>query len=269
VYVLLYKLGGVNIKTDIKRKILVVACVTLFIGTILIPVSAQQTQKQQNNKIKFLEKETTKIRILDSSSDKLVITEKALSSNQVEHIIKAFFETEMKAESYYQQSKEKIKILQENELISSETANTLLKRFDLYKKFYEFRTKQAPEPAAADVGAILNLIIFGIKGAKDVALLELNFPPLDFFNGTIAGRFCLLGQWAGKGFIFSLGILGFKNIYEFDQQLYPEFPHMPDIKGTNLVFIGILIDIISENPDTLGHYFLGLGTTLLTVWNKT
>ena len=237
-------------------------------GTIFIPASAVEIHKQQNNKIKELNEECTKISILNCDKDQITINEKVLSSNQIEKVIKAFFETEITEESHYNQARQKIQILLENDLISSDTAMTLFRRYDTFKRFIDFNQKLKPQPAAADVSNIFNLIVFGIKGNKDQALVELLFPGVDFFNGTISGRFALLGQWSGQGFVYTLGLAGFKYLYEFDQDLYPEFPHMPDVKGTNIGFIGIFIDIISINPSIEGQYYIGAGTTLLNAWNK-
>jgi hypothetical protein len=99
----------------------------------------------------------------------------------------------------------------------------------MHEKLSEFRIRAQTKASSSDVISFLNLIIFGLKVRKDISLLELFFPQFDFFNGTISGRFSLLGTWSGKGFVYALDVFGFRYIYEFYKNLYPEFPHMPDI----------------------------------------
>ena len=253
---------------EIKRNIFVIAIIILFLSLIFSPVSGVEIYKENDEQVKQINQDSIKINILDCGKDDITLTEKILSSKQTEKLIKDFFEIEMTEESYYDQAIKKIVILEQNELVSSETAKILSNRFETFERFFNFCNKLPPIPSAADVGSLFNLIIFSIKGEKDFSIGELFFPEFDFFNGTIAGRFSILGSWVGKGFVFTLGILGFRYIYEFDQDLYPEFPHMPDVKGTNLGFIGIFIDIYADNPDIQGQYYIGVGTTLLTIWNK-
>jgi hypothetical protein len=253
---------------EIKRNIFVIVIIILFLSPILSPVSGVEIHKENELQVNQINEDYIKINILNCGKDEITLTEKTLSSNQIEKLINDFFEIEMTEESFYEQAKKKILILEQNELISSERAKFLLIRFQTYEKIVNFQNKNNPMPSAADVGSLFNLIVFSIKGEKEFSLGEFFFPQFEFFNGTISGRFSILGSWVGKGFIFTLGILGFRYIYEFDQELYPEFPHMPDIKGTNLGFIGIFIDIYADNPDIQGQYFIGVGTTILTIWNR-
>ena len=141
--------------------------------------------------------------------------------------------------------------------------NNFKTRIQLYEKI----NKIVPKGLLFDVINIFDICIFGVKGEK-TALLEINFPELDFINGTIAGRFALLGRYEGVGSVFTLGILGFQRIYELDNITYPEFPFMPSVKGNNFGFVGVFITMTSTNPESEGTYYFGAGTTLLTIWNK-
>ena len=155
-------------------------------------------------------------------------------------------------------------VLQENNLIKAETVKILENNFKARIELYEKINKIVPTGILFDAANIFDICIFGIKGEK-TAILEINFPELDFINGTIAGRFALLGKYEGIGAVFTLGLLGFKRIYELDNISYPEFPYMPSIKGTNIGFVGVLITMTSTDLGSEGTYYFGAGTTLLTI----
>ena len=43
---------------------------------------------------------------------------------------------------------------------------------------------------------------------------------------------------------------------------------MPSVKGTNIGFVGVFITMTSTDPELEGTYYIGAGTTVLTIWNK-
>ena len=107
-----------------------------------------------------------------------------------------------------------------------------------------------------------------MNGERDLKVFEINLLQLPLFNGTIAAKFTLLNRFVGNGSIFSMGLFGFKYSYGHNKTQYPTFPHFPGIKGINFAFTGLLIDIESAQPGYPGHYFVGIGMTFVTLWNR-
>ena len=241
----------------------------MFIVITLIPVSAIPIrQEKNNNKILSQEIKTIDVEIYDFSGKKITKTVRSITSEQKEEIIKLFFETEMIEELFYKQSIERLSILSDNKIISLETADKLSNIFQKQTLYYGKHNKKAPTGLLFDVANIFTLIFIGLKGEKQ-GLFEINIPDFDFYNGTISGRFALLGSYEGSGLVFTLGLFGFRRIYELNLQKYTEFPHMPNIKGTNLGFVGIFIDIPIGDESSKEHYYLVSGIALLSIWNIT
>ncbi len=238
---------------------LVIGCILILLGTCTIPIATSNVQKQK----------TVKIAMYDSTNGKMSKTEHLLSADQAQQIIAAFLNTEMTQELFYAQIQEKLKILQDNELISAEKATTLTKIFTAHQNLLQKRTLPSHPLAIFDVANLINLVIFGIRGEKERAIVEINLVQFPFFDGTIGAQFSLASKFTGSGTVFSLGLLGFKYSYGQDQTLYPTFPYFPSITGGVIGFTGIIIDVESAQPSTPGHYVAGVGLSFITTWDRT
>jgi len=248
----------------LKRKTAAILCISILLTINSVTLASPLSKTQ----IDLLEKENSvNVNIYTCNSKLITKVDTVLTQRQADKIIKTFFENEMTEEKFYQQAVEKLTILQENNLITSDTVKTLENNFHTRIQLYEKINKIIPTGILFDTANIFDICIFGIKGEK-TSILEINFPELDFIDGTIAGRFALVGGYNGIGAVFTLGLLGFQRIYELDETTYPEFPYMPNIKGTNIGFVGVFITMTSTDPETQGTYYFGTGTTLLTIWNK-
>jgi len=247
-----------------KRKIATILCISIILSINTVVLAAPVTKTQKD----LLEKENSfNVNIYTYNPKFITKADTVLTEEQANKIIKTFFENEITEKKFYQQAIEKLIILQENNLITPDTVKTLENNFKARIQLYEKINKIVPTGILFDAANIFDICIFGIKGEKS-SILEINFPELDFIDGTIAGRFALLGRYNGNGAVFTLGILGFQRIYELDNTEYPEFPYMPSIKGTNIGFVGVFITMNSNDLESEGMYYFGAGTTLLTIWNK-
>lgn len=239
-------------------KMLVIGCILILLGTCTIPIATSNVQKQN----------TVKINIYDSTNSKITKTERYLSADQAQQIITAFLNTEMTQDLFYTQIQEKLKILQDNQLISETKATTLTKIFTTHQNLLQRRTIPSNPAAYFDVANLINLVIFGLRGEKDRGIVDINLVQFPFFNGTIAAQFSLASKFTGNGTVFSLGLLGFKYSYGQNQTQYPTFPHFPSISGGVIGFTGILIDVESAQPGTPGHYVVGVGLSFVTAWDR-
>ena len=88
-----------------------------------------------------------------------------------------------------------------------------------------------------------------------------HFPIL---NTNITALFSGYSTFQGNGFMFSIGFLGFQNVFKYSLTK----PHFPEISGGLLGFVGILI--ISKGIRTEGSNskILGIGMDVLTFWNE-
>jgi len=250
----------------LKSKTLVIGCILILLGASTITIATPNNQQQ----IQQSDNETVKITIFDSTSRKVTKTEHLISAEQAQKIIETFLETKMTYDSFYQQIQEKLRILQDNKLISAKTANTLSKIITARQHLLQRRNiPSRPTPAALfDVPNFVNIVIFGLKGVKEKTFLELNPLQLRFLNGTISAQFTVASRFKGNGSVFSLGLFGFRYSYGHNQTRYPSFPHFPGITGGVIGFTGLLIDVESAQPGYPGHYVMGVGMSFITIWNR-
>jgi hypothetical protein len=250
---------------SIKKQMLVIGCIIILLGTSTISVATSNQQKQSL----INDNQTVKISILDTTSGQISKTQHVISSEQAQMIIQAFFETKMTSDSFYQQTQQKLKILQDNDLISSKTATKLTNMFTVHKNLFNNKHISSRTAAYFSTVNLINIVMFGLKGEKNATIFERDLIQLPFFNGTISPQFSLASKFKGNGTIFSLGLLGLKYSYGQNQTKYPAFPHFPEITGGVIAFTGILIEVESAQPGYPGYFIVGLGMSLFTAWNKT
>jgi len=249
----------------LKGKTLVIGCVLLLLGVSNVAIANPNEQEQTQ----FGDNNTVKITIYDSTSKRVTKTTYLVSTEQAQKIIKAFMETEMTRDSFNQQIKDRLTLLQENGLISLKTATALMKTITSRQQLLTQRNIPSRPSAFFDVANLVNIVIFGLKGEKVKSFFELNPIQMKFLNGTISAHFTLASKFTGNGSVFSLGLLGWKYSYGHNQTKYPVFPHFPGITGSIVIFTGILIDVESAQPGYPGHYIMGTGMSLITTWNRT
>jgi len=256
-----YVWGESNMKNNSSGKILMLGIVSIFVLASFVPVVSSSIQKQEEKG------KTIIINVLDSGSRYL--TEHYVSEGNARKII-ALMEEEISQESFTKQIEERLNVLNDIGIISSETANNLANKFKTQQKFLDKNRLIPTRESFFDVFNLFSGVFFGLKGTKDYTFLELNIYEFPFFNSTILAQFSVLSKFTGSGCIFTLGTLGFRYIYEFDQAKY-EFPHLPDIGGSVIGFTGVLLEF--EVGDALGEeyegsYVVGIGMNIASIWNN-
>jgi len=250
------------LKKTLIGKTLVIGFIVILLGASTFAIAMPNYKKQ------LYDEESVKITIVDTTSKKNIINQRAISADQAQKLIEAFLETEMTYESFYQQLQEKLNILQDNQLITQKTATKLSRTFKAHQLLLQKRNNPSRPAALFDVANIVNIAVFGIKGQKVSSLVELNTLQFPFLNGTISGQFTLASKFSGNGSVFSLGLLGWRYSYGHNQIKYPEFPHFPKITGGVIAFTGIIIEVESAQPGYPGHYVIGVGMSFITIWNR-
>jgi len=242
-------------------KILMTGIISVLLLTSFVSAVSSSIQKN------YEKERIIRINVLDSSSGYL--TELYVSEGDARKII-ALMEGEISQESFTKQIEEKLKVLSDIGMVSSETANSLINKFKSQQKYFNKNRLQPGINPIFDVFNFLNGVFFGLKGVKEFSLLELNMYQFPFFDSNITAQFSFLSKFKGSGCIFTLGTLGFKYIYEFDQEKY-EFPHFPEIGGSVIGFTGVLLEM--EIGDALGEeyegaYIIGVGMNIASIWNN-
>ena len=235
--------------------------VSIFVLASFVPVVSSSVQKQEEKE------KTITINVLDSGSRYL--TEYHVSEGDARKII-ALMEEEISQEFFTKQIKEKLNVLKDIGIISSETANNLANKFKTQQKFLDKNRLMPTREPFFDVFNIFNGVFFGLKGERTFDNLDLPVYKFPFFNSNITALFSIYSKFIGSGCIFTLGTLGFKYIYEFDMDKY-EFPHFPEISGSIIGFTGIFLKLsIDESieEEYEGTYFIGIGMNIASTWNN-
>jgi len=248
-------------KNNNSGKILMLGIVSIFILASFVPIVSSSIQKQEEKE------KTIIINVLDSGSGYL--TEYYVSEGDARKII-ALMEEEILQESFTEQIEERLDVLNDIGIISSETANNLANKFKTQQKFLDKNRLMPAREPFFDVFNIFNGVFFGLKGERTFDNLDLPVYKFPFFNSNITALFSIYSKFIGSGCIFTLGTLGFKYIYEFDMDKY-EFPHFSEISGSIIGFTGIFLkmdigDAIGEEYE--GTYFIGIGMNIASIWNK-
>ena len=235
--------------------------VFIFVFASFVPAVNSSIQKQKENE------KTISIKIFDSGSSRL--NEYYVCEGDARRII-ALIEKEISQESFTEQIEEKLNVLNDIGIISSETANNLANKFNKQQKLLD---KDCLLPGITPLFNLFNLfngLFFGLKGERTFNSLDLPVYKFPFFNSNITALFSIYSKFIGRGCIFTLGTLGFKYIYEFDMDKY-EFPHFPEISGSIIGFTGIFLKLsIDESieEEYEGTYFIGIGMNIASAWNN-
>lgn len=240
------------------KKILILIIVSSIILTVFVP--SVISHKEENNIDQLI-----CVRVIDTiqgEDDKYYINSKEFQE---------FFNVindKVTLSSFSQKMADKLNLLENYDMISDETVSTLLSKYKLdetlIKSFNRF-----PIPSVSTVLNIFSGTFFGIKGEKVSSFFELSVVDLPFFNGNITAGLVAFGKFIGSGSIFSLGFLGLRYIYDYDDTEY-DFPYFPVITGYIVGFSGILIHIYVDGanvPEYMhGDYIFGAGMSVFTYW---
>jgi len=213
----------------------------------LIPVVSSNVQKTDEIKIK----------VLDNTNGSLEKNEIAISNEAAKNLILELMKSDITPSNFKQKIGEKLTLLKENGLISADTAHRISNNFNkIPKKF--FRTSPLSKQGIIfDVFNIFSGTFFGMDGVKDFTWLNLTQFTFPFSIGTINAGFYGWNKYTGNGSVFTIGFLGFKYLYDYNETRYA-FPYFPGIRGSTIGFTGLLIYL-----DTI---IIGLGTSVATVW---
>jgi len=235
--------------------------VSIFVLASFVPVVSSSIQKQEEKE------KTIIINVLDSDSRHL--TKRYVSEGDARKII-ALMEEEISQESFTKQIEERLNVLNDIGIISSETANNLANKFKTQQKFLDKNRLIPTREPFFDLFNLFNGIFFGLKGERTFKDLDLPVYKFPFFNSNITALFSIYSKFIGSGCIFTLGALGFKYLYEFDMDKY-EFPHLSEISGSIIGFTGIFLKLnIGDDlgEEYKGTYFIGIGMTVASTWNN-
>lgn len=249
-------------KNSSLGKMLMLGTISILLLTSFVPAVNSSIQKQDNEKERVI-----RINVLDSTSE--CLTECYVSEEDARKII-ALMEEEISQESFAKQIEERLNVLNDCGIISSETANNLANKFKAQQKFLDKNRLLPNFDPLFDLFNFFNGVFFGLKGERTFNDLDLPIYKFPFFNSNITALFSIYSKFIGRGCIFTLGTLGFKYIYEFDMDKY-EFPHFPEISGSIIGFTGIFLKM--DIGDTFGEeyegtYFIGIGMNIASAWNN-
>jgi hypothetical protein len=158
-------------------------------------------------------------------------------------------------------------VLTDNGMISSETNTRIM--HNLYCMEKDTLYSQKPTGALFDVVNVFNGLFFALKGEKVNSFFDMPVFQFPFFKDNITALFSGFSKYAGNGFIFTLGTLGFQYSYDYNPDVY-EFPYFAEVSGSIIGFTGVLLE--TEVGDTFGEqyegfYSIGIGMNIFTLWN--
>ena len=176
---------------------------------------------------------------------------------------------EMSENSFSVKINERFNILNNIGIVNSETIDHLSDYFEYQENQRYNNLIYRPTPIF-DVFNFFNGVFFGIKGEKTYTFGEMNMYRFPFFDSNATAQFSFLSRFSGNGCIFTIGVLGFKYLYDFNTTKYA-FPHFPNVSGSAIGFTGVLLEIDVEESigeEFEGHYILGFGMTVISNWNR-
>lgn len=242
-----------------KKMMLAIVPFIVLSQVIILPVMSTPENTEDINPLK--------IKILDTV--KRQVTEYEVTSETMKTFISLIMDQKI-GNSFGDSVKNKLEILENIGLLDSSTENHINGLLNKIPNFKKGQTSLPRSRAIFDLFNFFNGVLVGLKGQKDNSFLDLPVVDFPFINSTITALFSVYGQYSGEGFIFTLGTLGFKYLYDFDTDKYG-FPPFPSIKGSLIGFSGIILE--AEIGDQLGEeyegsYIVVAGMTILTAWNN-
>lgn len=248
-----------NIIKKIIQKKLFAACLITIMTISLIPMVSSNVQKTDEIKIK----------VLDNTNGSLEKKEIAISNEAAKNLILELMKSDIKPSNFKQEMRKKLNLLRDNDLILADTADKISNNFNKLPKMF-FRTSPLSKQGIFfDVSNIFSGTFFGVKGVKDFTLLDLTMYDFPFFSGNITAGFHGWSRFTGNGTVFSIGFLGFKYLYDFNDTKY-DFPYFPEIRGSVFGYTGLLVYVESLNYSGVeeGPFIIGIGMSFVTIWNN-
>ena len=242
----------------IFEKILFLMIVSSIILTLFVsPVISRQDESDVDKLIC--------VRVLDTIVGK--DTEYYVTSDEFQGLI-GIMDDKIIVSSFSKKMADKLYLLEDYGMVSDKTVKTLLLQYNSDDAQIN-RFSRLPKPSGSTIFNIFSGTFFGIKGEKTNSFLELSVMQLPFFNGNITAGLIGYSKFIGNGSIFTVGFIGLKYIYDFNNTKY-RFPYFPTIKGNIVGFSGILIDVNAQNADIpedmKGYYYIGVGMSIFTYW---
>lgn len=249
-----------KMRNTILKKIVFCCILSVFMVTTAATSLAITPVSQQSDQ------ETATLRVIDGFAG--TTTEQSLSREETEMLL-ALMTTPPTRSSFIEDMQNILGQLCTLDLLSQDTAQSLLTAYQTSM----IRTQSAhlaPAGPIFDVFNLFNGVFFALKGTKDKTIFELNLYNLPFINSNITAQFSLMSKFTGEGFIFTLGTMGFKYLYDFNMTSYA-FPYFSEISGIVTFFTGVLLEL--EIGDKLGEeymgpYKMGFGTNMVSIWNR-
>lgn len=243
-------------KKNIKIKVGITLIVSLILFSSFQGVAVQPQEQKKTVQITVYNFKENTIRYQTVNADEFISFFNNMDINLEEEHFTQIMET--KLNSLYQ-----IGIITENE------------KHYLEKEFYALTEKASLLDVTSkglffDLLNIFNGFGFAIKGEQTRSFLNLPVMRFPFFNSNITAQFTMFNSFDGNGFIFTLGVNGFRFIYDYDMQEY-EFPYFSPVKGWFIGYTGIILETtISDSIDEEyeGTYIIGFGMNVLTLWNN-
>lgn len=223
--------------------------ITLMVSATIISVSSKEN---------VCNKDLIKIVVLDSMENK--ISERYISYDIYNKIFEENnFPNDL---SIFEYIDNKLNTLVEYNIISLEKSNEL--QNDLKLSFNDDGIHHSILPFNYDALNIFNGIFFKLEGEKLSSFFDLNVFNFPILNTNITALFSGYSTFQGTGFMFSIGFLGFQNVFKFSLTQ----PHFPEISGGILGFVGILIISKGIQTESSNSKILGIGMDVLTFWNE-
>jgi hypothetical protein len=207
-----------------------------------------------------------KIKILDNTNGSLEKNEITMSNEAAKNLILELMKSDIKPSNFKQEMRKKLILLKDNGLILADTADKISNSFNKLPKMF-FRTGSSLKQGIIfDMTNIFSGTFFVIKGVKDFTILNLTMYRFPYFSGYINAGFYGWNRFTGNGTIFTIGFLGFKYLYDYNNTKY-EFPYFPQIRGSTLGYTGLLVYFnIDNSPED--SFIIGIGMSVMTIWNN-
>ncbi len=225
----------------------------------LIPIASSNEQKTNEIKIK----------VLDNTNGFLEKNEITLSNEAAKNLILELMKNDITPSNFKQEMRKKLSLLRDNGLIVTDTADQISNNFNKIPKIF-FRTSPfSKQGIFFDAANIFSGTFFGIKGVKDFTVLDLTMYDFPFFSGNINAGFYGWNRFTGNGTVFSVGFLGFRYMYDYNNTKY-DFPYFPEIRGSVFGYTGLLIYLESLNISDVeeGPFIIGIGMSFMTIWKN-
>ena len=230
---------------------------------LLVSVSSLSTSVQSINNITKENKTQVTIEDFITGTKKDFFVDKDIALEILD------FELEkITPQTFTSKTVEKIDVMKKADLIDEKTANILTTFF--IKKQNSLDNRNSKPAPLYDLVNVFSGVSFMVKGERTFASLDFPVGTFPFINSNITALFSILSSFDGDGFIFTLGTLGFKYLYDYKRDAYP-FPYFPGIKGSVIGFSGVFIKmVISEDFDEeyRGTFFIGMGMNFGALWSN-